>query len=613
MDLEEGEVPTTDREAKLADNQQELKHGKSESTTRASPASSGNGSFQATGAFREDLEVLRSVPDRLFRSAKNGSNVMVNGRNSRLGKRAWRALNEQTSNEEEVEGTLSLAGREGQDDEIEKERQRRRQQWKTILETCKDSLTEKIDGRVTNEKGTDIESSEMKERPVVERDKVEDEGTSDGSEDTDTTKHANLAVEAMEDKAIRERLLRIREESAFEESQESSFNFQEDRVPEKRRNPKFLVDIFADSPQDELEDFVDNHRKVTERTVVSVDEETDSEGYCKLHPGDRLDNIRYTVLNVAGKGVFSSVIRALEHEGGNTRDVAIKIIRNNDVMLKAAQKEVAILSKLQENDKEGKRHCIRYYRQFALGNHSCLVFESMHMNLREVLKKYGGDRGISIKAVQLYTRQLLNAVYLLQKCKIIHADLKPDNILVNEAKNIVKICDFGSACFLDECDITPYLVSRFYRAPEIILGLPYGPAIDMWSLGCCVMELYTGRIAFPGRNNNEMLRLFQELKGSFPMKMIRKAHFRSKYFDASGNFLQSAWDPISQSEIVKAGTIRPKMDLKARLMSVAETDEKKYIPLLVDLLDKIFTLDPTRRLSVTEASRHPFITSGFIE
>lgn len=77
------------------------------------------------------------------------------------------------------------------------------------------------------------------------------------------------------------------------------------------------------------------------------------------------------------------------------------------------------------------------YRHFYFGSHICLVFESMHMNLRQVLKKYGGDRGISIKAVQLYTRQLLNAIYLLYKCKIIHADLKPDNILVNEEKNTV--------------------------------------------------------------------------------------------------------------------------------------------------------------------------------
>jgi serine/threonine-protein kinase PRP4 len=105
----------------------------------------------------------------------------------------------------------------------------------------------------------------------------------------------------------------------------------------------------------------------------------------------------------------------------------------------------------------------------------------------------------------------------------------------------MKICDFGSACFVDECDPpTPYLVSRFYRAPEIILGLSYGPPIDMWSLGCCLFELYTGKVAFPGRNNNEMLRLFQELKGSFPMKMIRKSPFRHQYFDTSGNFLQAS-------------------------------------------------------------------------
>lgn len=80
-----------------------------------------------------------------------------------------------------------------------------------------------------------------------------------------------------------------------------------------------------------------------------------------------------------------------------------------------------------------------------------------------------------MQGVRLYARQILSALHLLQKCKVIHADIKPDNIMVNYSKTAVKLCDFGSAGSAeDECDITPYLVSRFYRAPEIVLGLPYG-------------------------------------------------------------------------------------------------------------------------------------------
>lgn len=89
------------------------------------------------------------------------------------------------------------------------------------------------------------------------------------------------------------------------------------------------------------------------------------------------------------------------------------------------------------------------------------------MNLREVLRKYGKEVGLHIKAVRSYTQQMLLALKLMKRCSILHSDLKPDNMLVNESKLMLKICDFGSASFADDAEVTPYLVSRFYRAPEI--------------------------------------------------------------------------------------------------------------------------------------------------
>jgi serine/threonine-protein kinase PRP4 len=89
------------------------------------------------------------------------------------------------------------------------------------------------------------------------------------------------------------------------------------------------------------------------------------------------------------------------------------------------------------------------------------------MNLRDVVKRFGKDVGLNIRAVRAYAHQLFLALGLLKKCNIMHADIKPDNILVNEAKTLVKVCDLGSASDASENEITPYLVSRFYRAPEI--------------------------------------------------------------------------------------------------------------------------------------------------
>lgn len=155
---------------------------------------------------------------------------------------------------------------------------------------------------------------------------------------------------------------------------------------------------------------------------------------------------------------------------------------------KAGLKELNILKKLMEADPEDKKHIIRLHRSFEHRNHLCLVFESLRwdlqprndgenhpvliiplisMNLREVLKRYGKDVGINIKAVRIYAQQLFLALSLLKKCNILHADIKPDNILVTESKNTLKLCDLGSASDANDNDITPYLVSRFYRAPEI--------------------------------------------------------------------------------------------------------------------------------------------------
>ena len=93
------------------------------------------------------------------------------------------------------------------------------------------------------------------------------------------------------------------------------------------------------------------------------------------------------------------------------------------------------------------------------------------MNLRDVLKKYGRDVGLNIKAVRVYAQQLFQALSLLKRCRIIHADIKPDNILVSEKMNIIKLSDLGSAFDVSENASTPYLVSRFYRAPEISTSL----------------------------------------------------------------------------------------------------------------------------------------------
>lgn len=340
-----------------------------------------------------------------------------------------------------------------------------------------------------------------------------------------------------------------------------------------------------------------------------LDDWDDQEGYYKVILGELLDG-RYHVQSSLGKGMFSGVVRATDQR--TTRLVAIKLIRNNETMKKAGLKEIEILQKLSAYDPDDKKHMIRLERYFEHKGHLCMVFENLSINLREVLKKFGRDVGINLRAVRAYAQQMFTGLSLLRKCNVLHADLKPDNMLVNDSRNLLKICDLGSASDASENEITPYLVSRFYRAPEIILGMPYDFGIDIWSIGCTLFELYTGKILFTGRSNNQMLRAIMECRGKFSHKILRKAQFAGLHFDDLLNFRSVEKDRLSGKDVVRTlNFTKPTRDIKTRLLANAkgmDDVEIKELNLFVDLLDRCLNLNPDKRCSPAEALKHPFIT-----
>ncbi|XP_064640218.1 serine/threonine-protein kinase PRP4 homolog [Lineus longissimus] len=338
----------------------------------------------------------------------------------------------------------------------------------------------------------------------------------------------------------------------------------------------------------------------------------DAEGYYRVRIGETL-NGRYNVYGYTGQGMFSNVVRARDTARGG-QDVAIKIIRNNELMHKTGLKELECLKKLNDADPDDKFHCLRLFRNFFHRNHLCMVFEPLSMNLREVLKKYGKDIGLHIKAVRSYCQQLFLALKLLKRASVLHADIKPDNILVNESKLVLKLCDFGSACHISENDITPYLVSRFYRAPELIMGMGYDHSIDLWSVGVTLCELYTGKILFPGKTNNEMLKLMMDLKGKMPNKVIRKGLFKDKHFDSSYNFLYHEVDKVTHREKITTMTsLHASKDLFAELIGYQRLpeDQLRKVKQFEDLLGKLLMLDPAKRISINQALTHPFVQEKF--
>ncbi len=137
--------------------------------------------------------------------------------------------------------------------------------------------------------------------------------------------------------------------------------------------------------------------------------------------------------------------------------------------------------------------------------------------------------------IRRFAVQVLHTLVFLRKHRIIHCDLKPENILLkNPNKSGIKVIDFGSSCFEDERVYT-YIQSRFYRAPEIMLGIPYTEAIDMWSLGCILAELWTGFPLFPGENEEEQFMMIMEVRNVPPKDLLETATRREVFFGSNGN------------------------------------------------------------------------------
>lgn len=372
-----------------------------------------------------------------------------------------------------------------------------------------------------------------------------------------------------------------------------------------------VVDMFSATEEDLMKEAPKrDHRLTNGDKDDTVDDVADSEGYYLFRIGDTLNN-RYVVQGVQGKGVFSNVL--LVEDITDNKPYVVKVVRNRNMMRQAGLREISFLRTISQQDPEKKRHIVQLHTHFDHRGHLCLVFDRMSMNLREFIRALGGQ-GVSLMATRRCARQVLTALRHLKKCGIMHADIKPDNILVDENMTSATLCDLGSAVWLNAApaEITEYVASRFYRAPEIILGMELTEAIDMWSVGCVLYEVFTGQILFNGDDNNEMLRLMLEVKGELKRKVVFRGKFANKHFDETGAFLAKSVDPLTNEElrrrIVVVSPTRSLLDMLLNSSSLSQSD-KERLPVFADLLHKMLTLDPIKRISPEEALQHPFLST----
>uniref|UniRef100_A0A914S0I7 Protein kinase domain-containing protein n=1 Tax=Parascaris equorum TaxID=6256 RepID=A0A914S0I7_PAREQ len=223
---------------------------------------------------------------------------------------------------------------------------------------------------------------------------------------------------------------------------------------------------------------------------------------------------QYEVLEFLGKGTFGQVVKAWKK--GTNEIVAIKILKKHPSYARQGQIEVTLFT-------------------FLIGR--CRFAVEL------------GDLIQFLFRLPVKLREVLTALLKLKHLGLIHADLKPENIMLVDPTNQpfrVKVIDFGSASHRSKAVTNTYLQSRYYscinclrlgyfiarnfRAPEIILGLPFRESIDMWSLGCVIAELFLGWPLYPGSSEYDQIRYIVQTQGLPPLQMLSTAAKTHRFF-----------------------------------------------------------------------------------
>ncbi|XP_056655119.1 dual specificity tyrosine-phosphorylation-regulated kinase 4 isoform X2 [Monodelphis domestica] len=298
---------------------------------------------------------------------------------------------------------------------------------------------------------------------------------------------------------------------------------------------------------------------------------------------------RYEVLEMIGKGSFGQVAKCLDHKKNEL--VALKIIRNKKRFHHQALVELKILEALRKKDKDNTYNVVHMKEFFYFRNHLCITFELLGINLYELMKN-NSFQGFSLTVIRRFTVSVLKCLQMLHVEKIIHCDLKPENIVLYQRGQVsVKVIDFGSSCY-EHQRVYTYIQSRFYRSPEVILGHPYDTAIDMWSLGCILAELYTGYPLFAGENEVEQLACIMEVLGLPPIYLIQTASRRQTFFDSKG----------FPKNITNNRGKKRYPDSKD-LTTVLKTCDTGFL----DFLKKCLIWDPALRMTPDQALKHAWI------
>ncbi|KAM4021021.1 homeodomain-interacting protein kinase 4 [Anomaloglossus baeobatrachus] len=333
----------------------------------------------------------------------------------------------------------------------------------------------------------------------------------------------------------------------------------------------------------------------------------------------------YHVIEELGRGTFGNVLKAEKKETGQL--VAIKMIQNDPIRSHVIKNEIKLLSLIRQGARN-EDHLIHFFEHFYIRDTCYFVFELLQKNLFEYQKEIR-FAPIPLRHIRTITTQVLEALSKLKALSIIHADLKPENIVLVDQVRCpfrVKVIDFGSASILSEVRHVqePYIQSRFYRAPEILLGLPFCEKLDMWSLGCIIAELHFGYPLYPGNNEYGQVRYICQTQGlpdDYLLNVSSKVLYFFKYsVDPTGKI---QWRIKTEEEYQMATRVKAVERRKYILNSLDQikslyTTRSRYpesevlaerydLRNMVELMKRMLTWDSKRRINPTTALKHPFI------
>ncbi|KAG5511023.1 hypothetical protein GH5_07225 [Leishmania sp. Ghana 2012 LV757] len=362
--------------------------------------------------------------------------------------------------------------------------------------------------------------------------------------------------------------------------------------------PNQVVEVTAPPPK---------KKKVT----YALPHQNMEEGHFYVVLGEDIDvsTQRFKILSLLGEGTFGKVVESWDRK--RKEYCAVKIVRNVPKYTRDAKIEIQFMEKVRQADPADRFPLMKIQRYFQNDSgHMCIVMPKYGPCLLDWIMKHGPFNHRHLAQIVFQTGVALD--YFHSELHLMHTDLKPENILMETSDATVdpvtnrqlppdpcrvRICDLGGCC--DERHSRTAIVStRHYRSPEVILGLGWMYSTDMWSMGCIVYELYTGKLLYDTHDNLEHLHLMEKTLGRLPSEWASRCGTEDArlLYNSTGQ-LRPCTDPKHLARIARARPVR----------DVIRDD------LLCDLIYGLLHYDRQKRLNARQMTTHPYVLKYYPE